>query len=66
MPGTIGRPGEVMLCRLASIMKLSGLELGQVDTTRSGNLRSSLMKSFSYFVNVGVGSLSIFLQKRPS
>ena len=39
MPDTIGRPGGLMLSRLASVMKLSGLELGQVDTTRLGNIR---------------------------
>ena len=38
MPETIGRPGGLMLSRLASIMKLSGFELGQVDTTRLGSL----------------------------
>ena len=38
MPDTIGRPGGLMLSRWASMMKLSGLELGQVDTTRLGNL----------------------------
>ena len=37
MPDTIGRPGGLTLSRLASIMKLSGLELGQVDTTRLGS-----------------------------
>ena len=34
MLDTIGRPGGLMLNRLASIMNLSGLELGQVDTHR--------------------------------
>ena len=38
MPDTIGRPGGLMLSRWASIMKLSGLELGQVDTTKLGSL----------------------------
>ena len=38
MPDTIGRPGGLMLSHWASIMKLSGLELGQVDTTRLGSL----------------------------
>ena len=38
MSDTIGRPGGLMLSRLASLMKLSGLELGQVDTTRLGGL----------------------------
>ena len=38
MPDTIGRPRGLMLSRLASIMKLSGLELGQVDTIRLGSL----------------------------
>ena len=38
MPDAIGRPGGLMQSRLASIMKLSGLELGQVDTTRFGSL----------------------------
>ena len=37
MPDTIGRPGGLMLSRWASIMNLSGLELGQVDTTRLGS-----------------------------
>ena len=37
MSDTIGRPCGLMLTR-ASIMKLSGLELGQVDTTRLGSL----------------------------
>ena len=87
MPDTIGRPGGLMLSRLASIMMLSGFELLQVDTTRLVSLWtfgivqnvagrrwerislktslcklgcSSLMRSFSLFVNVGVGSLSIF------
>ena len=35
MPDTIG---GLMLSRLASIMKFSGLELEQVDTTRLGSL----------------------------
>ena len=38
MPDTIGRPGGLMLSRWASMMKLSGLELGPVDTTRLGSL----------------------------
>ena len=38
MPDTIGRPGGLMLSRWASVMKLSGLELGQVDTTMLGSL----------------------------
>ena len=35
---TISRPGLLMFSRWASIMKLSGLELGQVNTTRLGSL----------------------------
>ena len=38
MPDTIGRPGGLMFSHWASMMKLSGLELGQVDTTRLGIL----------------------------
>ena len=38
MPDAIGRPGGLMLSRLASIMKLPRLELGQVDTTRLGSV----------------------------
>ena len=38
MPDTIGRPGGLMFSRWASMMKLSGLELGQVDTTKLGSL----------------------------
>ena len=38
MPDTNGRPGGLMLSRLASMMKLSGLKLGQVDITRLGSL----------------------------
>ena len=38
MPDTNGRPVGLMLNRLASIMKLPGLELWQVDTTRLGTL----------------------------
>ena len=38
MPDTIGWPGGLMLSRLASITKLSGLELGKVDTPRLGSL----------------------------
>ena len=34
MPDTICRPDGLMLSRLASVMMMSGLELGQVDTTR--------------------------------
>ena len=34
MPYSIGRSGRLKLSSLASAMKLSGLELGQVDTTR--------------------------------
>ena len=38
MSDTIGRPGGLMKSRLASEMKLSGLEVGQVDYTRLGSL----------------------------
>ena len=38
MPDTIGRPGGLMLSRWVSMMKLRGLELWQVDTTRLGSL----------------------------
>ena len=37
MTDTIGRPGWLMLSHLASIMKLLGLELGHVDTTKLGS-----------------------------
>ena len=37
VPDTTGRPGGLILSRLASIMKLSELELGQVDTTMLGS-----------------------------
>ena len=38
MPDTIVRPGGLMLSCLASIMKLSRLDLGQLNTTRLGSL----------------------------
>ena len=38
IPDAIGRPGGLMLRRWASIMKLSGLEMEQVDTASLGSL----------------------------
>ena len=38
MPDTIGRPGGLMLSSMASIMKLPGLELEHVNTTRLGSI----------------------------
>ena len=38
MSDTIGQPGGLMESRSALIMKLCGLELGQVDTTKLGSL----------------------------